>query len=409
NCTAIMELSFVNQVRPYRTAWRLQVKVLHTWKQFTPLSGETLEIVLSDAYGNKIHASCKKGYFDRLEKKVPVGAWRNIDHFLVTNNGGSYKTTNHQYKIVFIHTTDITPSTLQEENMFLSLVDFESIQSGKLDTANLIDVIGQVFELGDLETVQCHGKQRKKIEFSLRDISDQKIACCLWGKFAEAIHSFSQQAGEEIVVCLIRFAKIGTYQNQVQISNAFDASQVYFNPPIKETDEFMKRVELSNALTTFQSEKEKMERELRRDKWLLFPQKDIGELLASTQIGQCRIISTIYAIDKDWGWYYFGCNACKGKKVLPFSTSVKTVNGKETKSHVWWCEGCNQKITDVSPKFKIHVMVKDGTGEATLMLLDWTAQGIVPETALNLLDGSFDELEDIDSHNRHTSKQQADS
>ncbi|KAF3529906.1 hypothetical protein DY000_02037689 [Brassica cretica] len=125
--------------------------------------------------------------------------------------------------------------------MFLSLVDFESIQSGKLDTANLIDVIGQVFELGDLETVQCHGKQRKKIEFSLRDISDQKIPCCLWRKFAEAIHSFSQQAEEEIVVCLIRFAKIGTYRNQVQISNAFDASQVYFNPPIKDTYEFMKR------------------------------------------------------------------------------------------------------------------------------------------------------------------------
>ncbi|CAN6934578.1 unnamed protein product [Brassica oleracea] len=119
-----MELSFVNQVRPYRTSWRLQVKVLHTWKQFTPLSGETLEIVFSDAYGNKIHASCKKTYFDRLEKKVPVGAWRNIDNFLVTNNGGSYKTTNHQYKIVFIPTTDITPSTLQEEKMFLSLVDF---------------------------------------------------------------------------------------------------------------------------------------------------------------------------------------------------------------------------------------------------------------------------------------------
>ncbi|CAN6985093.1 unnamed protein product, partial [Brassica oleracea var. botrytis] len=135
---------------------RLQVKVLHTWKQFTPLLGETLEIVFSDAYGNKIHASCKKAYFDRLENKVHVGAWRNIDHFLVTNNGGSYKTTNHQYKIVFIPTTDIAPSTLQEENMFLSLVDFESIQSGKLDTANLIDVIGQVFKLGDLETVQCH-------------------------------------------------------------------------------------------------------------------------------------------------------------------------------------------------------------------------------------------------------------
>ncbi|KAF3603224.1 hypothetical protein F2Q69_00033646 [Brassica cretica] len=118
--------------------------------------------------------------------------------------------------------------------MFLSLVDFESIQSGKLDTANLIDVIGQVFELGDLETVQCHGKQRKKIEFSLRDISDQKIPCCLWGKFAEAIHSFSQQAEEEIVVCLIRFAKIGTYRNkakgkQPQCSKRFRANGGDYN------------------------------------------------------------------------------------------------------------------------------------------------------------------------------------
>ena len=45
--------------------------------------------------------------------------------------------------------------------------------------------------------------------------SDQKIPCCLWGKFAEAIHSFSQQSEEEIVVCLIRFAKIGTYRSNL--------------------------------------------------------------------------------------------------------------------------------------------------------------------------------------------------
>ena len=33
-------------------------------------------------------------------------------------------------------------------------------------------------------------------------------------------------------------------------------------------------------------------------------------------------------------------------------------------------------------RFKIHVMVKDGTGEATLMLLHWTAQGIVPDFSM---------------------------
>nr|VDD27668.1 unnamed protein product [Brassica oleracea] len=65
-----MELSFVNQVRPSENFMASQVKVLHTWKRFTPLRGETLEIVFSmHMYGNKIHASCKKTYFDRLEKK----------------------------------------------------------------------------------------------------------------------------------------------------------------------------------------------------------------------------------------------------------------------------------------------------------------------------------------------------
>ena len=33
------------------------------------------------------------------------------------------------------------------------------------------DVIGQVLDLGDLDTVHCAGgKQRKKLEFTLRDI-----------------------------------------------------------------------------------------------------------------------------------------------------------------------------------------------------------------------------------------------
>jgi len=36
--------------------------------------------------------------------------------------------------------------------------------------------------------------------------------------------------------------------------------------------------------------------------------------------------------------------------------------------------------------------VKDGTGEAYLMLLDWIALGVIPENAAALLNGSFDEV-----------------
>ncbi|KAF8057327.1 hypothetical protein N665_1258s0008 [Sinapis alba] len=149
--------------------------------------------------------------------------------------------------------------------------------------------------------------------------------------------------------------------NEVQISNSFDASQIFFNPPIMETESFLKRDVASNALTLVESEQDKLEREIRRDKWMQLPQRDIGELLQSTQ---------------DWGWYYFGCKTCQ-KKVYKISTNLLILN--------------------MFNRFRIHVLVKDGTGEAYLMLLDWIATTIVPDSATDLLDGSFDELQDIES------------
>ncbi|CAF2084612.1 unnamed protein product, partial [Brassica napus] len=398
-----MELTALADIKPFKSEWRIQVKVLHTWKHYTKLSGETLEIIMSDAHGTKILASCKKTYFEKFAKKVPVGMWRNIENFSINGPGVSYRPTNHQYKINFIYGTDITPSTLQNDSMFLSLVDFQTIQQGVEDENILIDVIGEVTDLGSLDTVLCSGKERKKIEFSLTDLQGRRIACCLWGKFAESIHANCKAVGGDTVICLLRFVKHGTHKivrlfmsDEVQISNSYDASQIFFNPPIMESEAFLKREVASNALTLVESEQDKLEREIRRDKWMQYPIRDIAELLSSTQIEQCRVIATICAIDKDWGWYYFGCKACN-KKVNKISTKVQVVKGNEITTHLWWCEKCDDKVTKVLPKFRIHVWVKDGTGEAYLMLLDWIAIGVIPETAAALLNGSFEELQDIES------------
>jgi len=45
-----MELTALADIKPFKSEWRIQVKVLHTWKHYTKLSGETLEIILSDAH-----------------------------------------------------------------------------------------------------------------------------------------------------------------------------------------------------------------------------------------------------------------------------------------------------------------------------------------------------------------------
>ncbi|KAL0677523.1 hypothetical protein Bca4012_005504 [Brassica carinata] len=127
-------------------------------------------------FGTKIQASCKKAYMDELASKVPVGEWINIDNFSLTGAVHTYRTTKNPLKINFLHNTDISESTLRIENNFLDLVDFETILSGKPDPNILIDVIGQVLDLGDLDTVHCAGgKQRKKLEFTLRDIKEHML------------------------------------------------------------------------------------------------------------------------------------------------------------------------------------------------------------------------------------------
>ena len=45
------------------------------------------------------------------------------------------------------------------------------------------------------------------------------------------------------------------------------------------------------------------------------------------QVGQWRIIGSFFAIDTDWGWYYFGCPKCdrKNELVKESSTTGKMV------------------------------------------------------------------------------------
>lgn len=46
--SSILSVNNLRDVKPYKSTWRVQVKVLHTWKSFTPQVGASLEMVLAD-------------------------------------------------------------------------------------------------------------------------------------------------------------------------------------------------------------------------------------------------------------------------------------------------------------------------------------------------------------------------
>ncbi|CAN6862560.1 unnamed protein product, partial [Brassica oleracea] len=108
-------------------------------------------------------------------------------------------------------------------------------------------------------------------------------------------------------------------------------------------------------------------------------------------VDKCLVTCTVYEIDMDWSWYYFGCDACQ-KRVIKTGTKIKIVNGIEITTHIWWCETCNDYVLKVSPSFWLHLIVKDDTGVSKIMILDKVSNGIVAESSLKLLNGSWDEV-----------------
>ncbi|CAN7099698.1 unnamed protein product [Brassica rapa subsp. narinosa] len=281
-------------LKPWKNTWLVHVKVLHAWKQYIQ-SVETMEFVLADETGQKIHATCKRTYIESKGRILTVGAWRYIRNFQITPAGGAYRTTDHTWKIVFNQNTVVTRSNHVDE-LYLNLSDSQSVLSGTLDENFLIDVLGQVMDCGDVENIQCTGgKQPKKLEFTLSEI------------------------------------KINDDDKTLTSFQSNEDSQEDNN---KQVDQSGKRGQ--------------------RDKWLLFPTKNIQEMITSTQVDRCFVRCTVYAIDMDWSWYYFGCKACN-KRMIKTGTKVKKLNGKESQL-IFGCETCKDSVFEVSPKSRTNIV-----------------------------------------------------
>ncbi|CAN7115480.1 unnamed protein product [Brassica rapa subsp. narinosa] len=181
----------------------------------------------------------------RVQRDIQLGEWRELENFKISAAGGQYRPSKFQYKLTVIGDTKIKPTDYRDENQFLSLASYEEIVTGKLKTFFLIDVMGQVVDLGEVAICQLKtGENRKRVNFRLRDTNGNELVCCLWGPYAEQIESHVEESKDEPIVCLIRFAKISNFRGEVQITNAFDSSVLMLNPIMEEAIDFRQKYKL---------------------------------------------------------------------------------------------------------------------------------------------------------------------
>nr|VDC76306.1 unnamed protein product [Brassica rapa] len=302
-----VSLTPVKDLKPFKTKWRSQVKVLlHSWLQNT---GFGLQILLTDEQGEKISATCKRNHILSVQRKLPLGKWRVLTTFSVSQASGQYRPTSHPYKITISDETVITNSDLIQDSIFLSLARYEDIIDGTVKTNFLIGntymsmfrIFSFSFCLEPVQTVQVKGQDRKKFNFVwLMQSNGKDLACCLWGKYAEQLEAYVEH---EPLICLIRFSKISFYKGI---------------------------------------------------------------------------------------FYAFSYYCCKHR-------AIKLASNHDD-NQLRRCEKCQVKITESDTcgraYFQLHLIVRDDTETCKLMSLNTVAKTIVGHEAVDLWDGSYNEIED---------------
>ncbi|XP_048605697.1 uncharacterized protein LOC106383260 [Brassica napus] len=179
-------------------------------------------------------------------------------------------------------------------------------------------------------------------------------------------------------ICLIRYAKLGNYKGELQVSNAFDSSLVLLNSDIKE----------AQALKNMQAKHDKVLIQEKRQKWSQFPFKTIQEMKRTDKDGKLRVVCTVYAIDTVHGWYYIACAVCSNK------VFKQAIIFDEVDVQGWWCEFCQSNVTKVSPMYKLDLLVQDQTGGTKITLLSSVAKSIVKTSAAKVVNVLLDEVQD---------------
>ncbi|CAF2157816.1 unnamed protein product, partial [Brassica napus] len=67
--------------------------------------------------GVKIHATCKRPFFSRVQKLV-VGQYIFIENFSLTAAAGNYRPTRHEYIILITSNTNVTNSYCKMMTIF---------------------------------------------------------------------------------------------------------------------------------------------------------------------------------------------------------------------------------------------------------------------------------------------------
>ncbi|CAN7042689.1 unnamed protein product [Brassica rapa subsp. trilocularis] len=77
-------MNFISDLKPKKCLWKIKVKVIRLWKQYSAAGGETIEMV----FGDKIHISIKNELVSQFQHFFTQGCSKLMFNFSLTPSCG---------------------------------------------------------------------------------------------------------------------------------------------------------------------------------------------------------------------------------------------------------------------------------------------------------------------------------
>ncbi|GAU43363.1 hypothetical protein TSUD_82090 [Trifolium subterraneum] len=324
---------------------RIKVRVSRLWKVsafLNPSETSSIQMVLLDDKGGKIHASIRKQLVYMFDTKIEEGGVYEMSLFDVSPQIGFYRTTLHPYKLNFQIKTKVQASNCSDISLYgLTFTSLEEVCGHLRDYEFLVDVIGIMTGISAESEFVRDGKITKRVVIELTD-SSGKCECALFGDYVDDLNKKMGKSHEGLPVVVIQFAKVKIFRDKASIQNDFSATRIFINPDIVEAETFKNGG----------SAKPPLDEEFLR----MHPKKKIGELLDLEEDGIFAVYGSVTGIVGGEKWWY---------------PAYKCYRAVVPDSGAYYCTSCVKHIFQFVPRFKVKIEVSDGDSTAVFILFDF--------------------------------------
>ncbi|CAJ2664707.1 replication protein A 70 kDa DNA-binding subunit A-like [Trifolium pratense] len=362
-------------VVPGRESWRVKVRVIRVWEVpnfLNPDQINSIEMVLIDEKGGKIHATIRKQLLYLFKNKISEGHVYKISYLAVAPSSGSYRTTLHPYKFFFQMKTKIQICQSDDiPNFGLSISNISDVCSHTIDYDFLVDVMGIMTGISVEREYIKDGRVTKMIVVELTDKSG-KCEIALFGDYVDILQKKMESNSEGLPVVAVQFAKVKIFRDKVSLQNVINTTQIFINPDFKEA------VDLRNGNINVGIEHSGVvpvlgprgKATLEEDFLLGYQKSTISKLLGSSEDGIFIVLAVVTDLVDGQDWWYPACRCHK---------SVIADSG------AYYCKGCVKHVFHMVPRFKVKFNVCDDTGDTIFVVFDTDMYSLIGKQCSDLV------------------------